>query len=568
MVSTRRASRGGVGAAAGSDSASAAPSHLTANGDTHVDDARTPLRQRAGKSTRSGGSNSVPPIEIPTSEGATRRSSSRSSSGSRRRSNANANVNADHDSSSSFPLSSPSPPAHADLTLTTLEGAVVEQNEYERSGEEEDATTVPVPIARPLTAPTPAAAAAAAAASVAAEPRGYLTAKGLQTLKEYKYVSGFTGHTDKYIMIPLWNWCLQFVPLWMAPNLLTVWSLTCGVSCYFLFHYYSPDFITSAPSWVFYLTSFLMFFYLILDGLDGKQARRTDSSSPLGQLFDHGCDSICCFLCGIFMSSCLGVDDPRQAFIVLVLHILPFYTSNWEEYCTGVMRFGIIGITEGQLFICILLALTGWIGVDAWSSTILPPKWLVDSVAPQWLAPHLHAPLARRQILIVLGCVGVVYQVLSSMMSVWEYHSLHRQKRAAEKIYNKAKRMFAHYIFFMLLAAAWIWAPSPFVWQRRRIILMTVGLLFGLQVSRLIISRVTSDPYPFGFLNVLFVPYVALIVNCWTGEVAFPSYPVAVGYLVLVFLAYAHFVVTTINQICNSLHIKCFRITPKVAAAQ
>ena len=146
-------------------------------------------------------------------------------------------------------------------------------------------------------------------------------------------------------MIPLWNWSLQFVPLWMAsdthtadrpsaervkaptatpsghanglfthecamvlslspcvcfdcsPNLLTIGSLACGVADYFLLQYYSPDFnATNVPSWVFFLTSFLMFFYLILDGLDGKQARRTGSSGPLGQLFDHGCDSICCFV--------------------------------------------------------------------------------------------------------------------------------------------------------------------------------------------------------------------------------------------------------------------------------
>ena len=28
-----------------------------------------------------------------------------------------------------------------------------------------------------------------------------------------------------------------------------------------------------------------------LDGIDGKQARRTGSSSPLGEMFDHGLDS-------------------------------------------------------------------------------------------------------------------------------------------------------------------------------------------------------------------------------------------------------------------------------------
>jgi phosphatidylglycerophosphate synthase len=30
------------------------------------------------------------------------------------------------------------------------------------------------------------------------------------------------------------------------------------------------------------------------DAVDGKQARRTNSSSPLGELFDHGCDALAC----------------------------------------------------------------------------------------------------------------------------------------------------------------------------------------------------------------------------------------------------------------------------------
>lgn len=32
--------------------------------------------------------------------------------------------------------------------------------------------------------------------------------------------------------------------------------------------------------------------YLNMDAIDGKQARRTGTSSPLGELFDHGCDAI------------------------------------------------------------------------------------------------------------------------------------------------------------------------------------------------------------------------------------------------------------------------------------
>ena len=41
-----------------------------------------------------------------------------------------------------------------------------------------------------------------------------------------------------------------------------------------------------------FFTALGLFLYQSLDAIDGKQARRTNSSSPLGELFDHGCDSV------------------------------------------------------------------------------------------------------------------------------------------------------------------------------------------------------------------------------------------------------------------------------------
>ena len=35
-----------------------------------------------------------------------------------------------------------------------------------------------------------------------------------------------------------------------------------------------------------------LFVYQHMDAVDGKQARRTGNSSPLGLLFDHGCDAL------------------------------------------------------------------------------------------------------------------------------------------------------------------------------------------------------------------------------------------------------------------------------------
>ena len=40
--------------------------------------------------------------------------------------------------------------------------------------------------------------------------------------------------------------------------------------------------------------------YLVADNCDGKQARRTGSSSPMGMLFDHGVDAFVA-ICNTFM---------------------------------------------------------------------------------------------------------------------------------------------------------------------------------------------------------------------------------------------------------------------------
>ncbi|TVU33634.1 hypothetical protein EJB05_25460 [Eragrostis curvula] len=57
---------------------------------------------------------------------------------------------------------------------------------------------------------------------------------------------------------------------------------------------YSPHLDTAPPRWVHLAHGLLLFLYQTFDAVDGKQARRTNSSSPLGELFDHGCDALAC----------------------------------------------------------------------------------------------------------------------------------------------------------------------------------------------------------------------------------------------------------------------------------
>lgn len=64
---------------------------------------------------------------------------------------------------------------------------------------------------------------------------------------------------------------------------------------------YLYGFTTEGPidSWFVVWCGFSYLIYTTLDNIDGKQARRTGSGSPLGMLFDHGLDACTAVICNI-----------------------------------------------------------------------------------------------------------------------------------------------------------------------------------------------------------------------------------------------------------------------------
>ena len=80
--------------------------------------------------------------------------------------------------------------------------------------------------------------------------------------------------------------------LYFRPNLITLLGYFAIVASFVVTYYYSPDYETGLPEWVYLFNCLCVFFYQTMDALDGKQARRTGTSSPLGELFDHGCDAM------------------------------------------------------------------------------------------------------------------------------------------------------------------------------------------------------------------------------------------------------------------------------------
>jgi ethanolaminephosphotransferase len=120
----------------------------------------------------------------------------------------------------------------------------------------------------------------------------------------YSYKPGVYTWLDN-VLTPFWNWAVTLLPSWAAPNLVTFVGLSPIVLGTAAFLVQSPDLLTPIPRWQVAAYAFGLFFYQTMDAIDGKQARRTKSSSPLGQLFDHGCDALALLLCMVATAAAL-----------------------------------------------------------------------------------------------------------------------------------------------------------------------------------------------------------------------------------------------------------------------
>jgi ethanolaminephosphotransferase len=83
--------------------------------------------------------------------------------------------------------------------------------------------------------------------------------------------------------------------------------------------------------------------------MDGKQARRTGTSSPLGQLFDHGVDCLGNIAHISSASAYVMMGGTPWYFITQVSLQFSFFLAQWEEYYTHVLPHANgkwIGVTE------------------------------------------------------------------------------------------------------------------------------------------------------------------------------------------------------------------------------
>ncbi|KAK8878098.1 hypothetical protein M9Y10_004861 [Tritrichomonas musculus] len=189
---------------------------------------------------------------------------------------------------------------------------------------------------------------------------GFFTPEEIENAKKYKYNGKDDSICVKLFLRKYWDFLINYVPLKIAPNLITLIGFSFEVVSFLISFIISHAASRPLPWWVCIFNGISLHIYQTLDNLDGRQARRTGSSSPLGQFFDHGCDAIT----GVFemmkvvMSFSMG--NTIESYVFVMLMATGFFFTSWEEYNRHAFYLGYInGPDEGLLFLAICHVLAG-----------------------------------------------------------------------------------------------------------------------------------------------------------------------------------------------------------------
>ncbi|KAF7702857.1 hypothetical protein CDIK_0293 [Cucumispora dikerogammari] len=154
------------------------------------------------------------------------------------------------------------------------------------------------------------------------------------------------------------NFIFKFVPPTIAPNIITLTGfISCALS-FLLLHL-----LEIFPKWkhcAFVYCAISVLIYWVCDALDGKQARKTNSGSILGQCFDHTVDSLVMPMIGLMLLKSLKIEEKRTVFLIMLISCYNFiFYSMREKYTNKFFLWYINAPTEGTILCCLIFLLKG-----------------------------------------------------------------------------------------------------------------------------------------------------------------------------------------------------------------
>ncbi|KYR01288.1 CDP-alcohol phosphatidyltransferase [Tieghemostelium lacteum] len=371
----------------------------------------------------------------------------------------------------------------------------------------------------------------------------YVSEEAKHNILKYKYIGCDNSFIANYILQPFWRKAVNWLPLNMAPNLVTLVGFFFIILGYVLNLYYLPNMIADKgeiiPSWLFVVQAICVWLYQLFDALDGKQARRTNSSSGLGELFDHGCDSLTTyFVVQTFLSSLqMGINNITVFALFAIM--FAFYFAQWEQYHTDIMSLGYAGPTESQYSMIIGHLLTAIYGPSFWLTklSILGYELQLN----QWVVA----------IMVLSGTLAIIANIHGVI------------KSGNKPLWLCINQVLPVCILFYSILH-WSLESPNLLEQIPHPFLTLFGFLFSFITCRLILSRICQSSLE--NFQVLLAPLIFSYQPL--RSFLFPHYLseniFVILYFLLVVISYFHFVSVVINTLCDVLKIKCFTLVNKI----
>ena len=194
-----------------------------------------------------------------------------------------------------------------------------------------------------------------------------LTRNEKESIKKFKYHVTDLSIVSEY-MNPFWNWLVTFIPNTVAPNILSIVGMMCSIYSFHICYHYIDD----HPVFVPLISALLIFTYMNLDSIDGKHARNTGNSSPMGEIVDHSCDNIGTPFLILTMCYILGVNNSLTQWYIVQISQLVFLFSHIQAYNEKTLTFGRwTGPCEFLVLIIIISVISPFISVTPILSSIV-----------------------------------------------------------------------------------------------------------------------------------------------------------------------------------------------------
>ncbi|KAK2625552.1 hypothetical protein QTJ16_004864 [Diplocarpon rosae] len=391
--------------------------------------------------------------------------------------------------------------------------------------------------------------------------------EALVHLKSYKYSSVDKSLISNYILKHYWNASVELLPLWLAPNMVTLlgfFFILTNVICLVI---WMPDLVGPGPSWLYYSFAFGLWMYSTMDNVDGKQARRTGTSSGLGELFDHGIDSLNCTLASLCETAAMGLGTSKAGIFTAIIPCLPMFFSTWETYHTHTLYLGVFnGPTEGLILACTIMILSGYYGPEIWQQRI------TDLVGHHYfLGYHEFFGTYSVRDLWVPILVVTLFGAHVPFCVINVVKARRRDNLPVLPVFLEWTPM----AVFTFSIGAWLYSPYSTLIPDNHLVLfcLTMSFVFGRMTTKIILAHLTRQPFP--YWTVMLTPLVGGAVLGNLPRVGLPQVSSSVelwylrSYFVFAIFVYFRWAFLVINSICSYLGINCLTIpSDKLAANQ